>query len=115
MKKSRKIFAGIVLALASFLVSTSVEASDLCTGYGPQTPRDIDNRAGENKSRFSMAPSYTELNLCHLHFHVNAEHKSKDFSIYAGDGINGLGGGYQCNNSTSLTKSELQEPMTNFC
>ena len=48
MKKSRKIFAGIVLALV--LVSTSVEASDVCMGYGPQTPRDIDNRAGENIS-----------------------------------------------------------------
>jgi hypothetical protein len=55
MKKSRKIFAGIVLALVSFLISTSVEASDVCMGYGPQTPRDIDNRAGENKSNISMA------------------------------------------------------------
>jgi len=89
--------------------------SDVCKGYPPQAPRDIDNRAGENTSSFSMSPSYTELNLCHLHFHVNAEHKSKDFSIYAGDGVNGFGGGYKCNDSTSLTKAELQAPKTNFC
>ena len=115
MKKSRKIFAGIVLALVLVLVSTNVEASDVCMGYGPQTPRDIDNRAGENKSIISMAPNYTEMNLCNIHFHVNAEHKAKDFSIYAGDGVNGLGGGYQCNDSASLTKAELKAPQTIFC
>ena len=115
MKKSRKIYTGIVLVLGLVLFSASVKADDVCKGYGPQAPRDLDNRAGENKSNFSLAPNYTELNLCHLHFHVNAEHKAKDFSIYAGDGVNGLGGGYKCNDSTSLTKSELQEPKTNFC
>jgi len=115
MKKRKKIHTGIVLVWGLVLVAANITAGDVCKGYPPQAPRDIDNRAGENKSRFSMAPSYTELNLCNLHFHVNAEHKSKDFSIYAGDGINGLGGGYQCNKSTSLTKSELQAPKTNFC
>jgi len=115
MKKSRKISTGIVLVLGLVLVSTSVEAGDVCKGYGPQAPRDIDNRTGENKSTFSMAPNYTEMNLCHLHFHVNAENKAQDFSIYAGEGVNGLGGGYKCNDSTSLTKAELQAPKTNFC
>ena len=115
MKKSNKNYTVIVFVLCLVLVSASIEAGDVCKGYGPQAPRDIDNRAGENKSNFSLAPNYTELNLCDLHFHVNAEHKAKDFSIYAGDGVNGLGGGYKCNDSTSLTKSELQEPKTNFC
>jgi len=115
MKKRIKIYPGILLVLVLVLVSANISASDVCEGYGPQAPRDIDNRAGENKSNFSLAPNYTELNLCDLHFHVNAEHKAKDFSIYAGDGVNGLGGGYKCNDSTSLTKSELQEPKTNFC
>ncbi|MGD8952726.1 MAG: delta-class carbonic anhydrase [Desulfobacterales bacterium] len=117
MEKRKKNFTSIVLVLvlALVLVSANISASDVCMGYGPQTPRDIDNPAGENKSIISMAPNYTEMNLCNLHFHVNAEHKAKDFSIYAGDGVNGLGGGYKCNDGESLTNSELQKPATNFC
>ncbi len=55
------------------------------------------------------------MNLCNLHFHTNAEHKSKDFSVYVGDGEQGHGGGYQCNDSKLLTKSELQTPEINYC
>jgi hypothetical protein len=47
------------------------------------------------------------MNLCNIHFHVNAEHKAKDFSIYAGEGEHGHGGGYQCNDTKNLTKKEL--------
>ena len=115
MKTSNIICTIIVFILSWVLVSASISAGDVCKGYGPQAPRDIHNRAGENKSNYSPAPNYAEMNLCDLHFHVNAEHKAKDFSIYAGDGVNGLGGGYECNDSRSLTKSELQEPKTNFC
>jgi len=115
MKYSNTISTSIVFVLCLLLVSASFAAGDVCKGYGPQAPRDIDIHAGENKSNFSLAPNYTELNLCDLHFHVNAEHKAKDFSVYAGAGANGLGGGYKCNDSTSLTMSELQAPKTNLC
>ena len=83
-----------------------------CEGYGPQTPRDIDKVAGENKRIFTVASKYTDLNLCNIHFHTNAEHKAKDFSIFAGEGEYG---GYQCNMSKSLTKAELAEPAKNAC
>ncbi len=86
-----------------------------CVGFGPQAPRDIDNRAGENKLIFSLAPSHTEMNLCNIHFHSHAEHKAKDFSIYAGEGDHGHGGGYQCLDSTSLTVAELKAPQKNHC
>lgn len=91
-------------------------AGDACVGYGPQTPRDIDNVSGENARDFSLAPESEKLNLCNIHFHNNAEHKAKDFSIYAGKGDNGYGGGYQCNDSKSLNKAELA-PMKgkNYC
>ncbi|MFZ2540692.1 MAG: delta-class carbonic anhydrase [Gallionella sp.] len=87
----------------------------VCEDFGPQTPRDIDNKAGDNKHNFSLAPSYTEMNLCNIHFHNNAEHKAKDFSIYAGEGDHGHGGGYQCEMSKSLTKAELEAPTKNVC
>lgn len=82
-------------------------AAPACTGFGPQTPRDIDSKAGANKRAISMAPDYKQLNLCNIHFHEGAEHKAKEFSIYAGDGHEGYGSGYQCNSSKSLSKAEM--------
>lgn len=86
-----------------------------CEGYGPQTPRDIDNATGTNNRIFSIAPASSEMNLCNIHFHNNAEHKAKDFSVYAGDGDHGNGGGYQCNDSKNLSKAELMPPKENVC
>ncbi|MFK7975432.1 MAG: delta-class carbonic anhydrase [Halioglobus sp.] len=86
-----------------------------CEGYGPQTPRDIDSLAGENSRVFSLAPDYTEMNLCNIHFHQNAEHKAKDFAIYAGKGKKGVGGGYQCAMSQTLSKAELKAPRKEIC
>jgi hypothetical protein len=97
------------------LISPIVLAEDACKGYGPQAPRDIDNHAGDNKNIFSIGPDYQDMNLCNIHFHTNAEHKAKDFSLYAGDGEYGHGGGYQCNDSDSLAKSELRAPKINYC
>ena len=71
--------------------------------------------AGDNKRVFSIAPDYQEMNLCNIHFHANAEHKAKDFAIYAGEGNNGVGGGYQCAISKELTAAELAPPKENFC
>lgn len=120
MRTERIINVCIVLALVLFIAMPSMAgdqsvSGDVCTGYGPQAPRDIDNRSGENPRIFSIAPSCREMNLCNIHFHVNAEHKAKDFSIYAGDGEHGHGGGYQCVSSKSLTKEELKEPEQNNC
>lgn len=91
-----------------------------CEGFGPQAPRDIDHKEGLNKRIFSTTPSYKEMNLCNIHFHNNAEHKAKAFSIYAGAGgghgaHGGKGGGYQCNISKSLTPAELMPTQTEIC
>ncbi len=76
--------------------------SELCTGFGPQTPRDIDSKAGTNMKMFAMAPESTSMNLCNIHFHKNAEHRAADFSIPARDGA----AGFQCNASATLTDAE---------
>jgi hypothetical protein len=119
MRAIRLDHIGIILVLglisAISMAADQSTSGDACVGFGPQTPRDIDNSAGENTRIFSLAPSYTELNLCNLHFHVNAEHKAKDFSIYAGDGDHGHGGGYQCLDSKSLRTAELKAPKENHC
>ncbi len=60
-------------------------------GYGPQAPRDISSKNGKNDRRFNTAPPSSQMNLCNIHFHNNAEHKGGEFTTYAG---NGDGHGY---------------------
>ncbi len=83
-------------------------------GFGPQSPRDIDDPRGNNKRIFSEAPAYTKMNLCNIHFHKNAEHKGKHFSHYAG---NGDGHGYQSGYKYSghLSKAELAPTSHKIC
>lgn len=109
------VFASVFSITMPCLAADQAVTDEVCKGYGPQTPRDIDDKAGENTRVFSIAPSYKDMNLCNIHFHVNAEHKAKDFSIYAGEGDHGHGGGYQCNDSKSLTEEELKKPEKNNC
>ena len=65
-------------------------------GFGPQSPRDISAFVGSNARVFNAAPAYTEMNLCNIHFHKNAEHKGGEFVKYAGNGDgHGFDTGYQ--------------------
>jgi hypothetical protein len=104
---------GAALLLAP--AGVAAESDPICEGFGPQTPRDIDARAGENPRVFAPAPSYDKLNLCNIHFHKHAEHRAKEFAIAAGEGENGIGGGFQCAISKSLSAAELTAPATNHC
>lgn len=51
---------------------------------GPQAPRDIDSRRGTNKTLFRTAFKTNKMNLCDIHYHWNAEHKSKAYSTFIG-------------------------------
>lgn len=127
MKSVRSSQACIVFAMSAFLASTMAHAgADIdeghghsaaaCAGFGPQTPRDIDNPKGENKRVFTKAPGYKEMNLCNIHFHKNAEHKAKDYSIYAGKGDgHGYETGYVCNMSKQLSPAELKATAKPIC
>jgi len=78
-------------------------------GFGPQSPRDIDSMAGQNSRAFNAAPAYTEMNLCNIHFHKNAEHKGGEFTRYAGNGDGkGHRSGYMFNGY--LSSAELTQP-----
>ncbi|WP_319530064.1 delta-class carbonic anhydrase [uncultured Cohaesibacter sp.] len=99
-------------ALAGFaalmaLATGAAHAADICQGFGPQTPRDISQKEGSNPRLFNLAPSFEKMNLCNIHTHTNAEHKGPGFSIFAGDGEHG---GYKCNDSDSLSRTELMDP-----
>jgi len=80
------------------------EAGDLCLDFGPQTPRDISFLDGTNAVTFPVAPPASEMNLCNIHTHTNAEHKGPGFSIFVDDTDNG---GYACNDTANLTAAEL--------
>lgn len=83
-------------------------------GFGPQTPRDIDSSAGNNKRVFSPAPASTEMNLCNIHFHKNAEHKGGEFTTYAGNGDgHGYLSGYKY--SGHLSAAELEPVHNDVC
>lgn len=75
-------------------------------GYGPQAPRDLDSAAGNNRRVFSIAPPASEMTLCDIHFHENAEHKGGEFTTYAGNGDgHGYGTGFKYDGT--LTEAEL--------
>ncbi|MEQ8286245.1 delta-class carbonic anhydrase [Thalassospira sp.] len=65
-------------------------------GYGPQSPRDINALGGANHRSFSMAPAASNMALCDIHFHENAEHKGGQFTTFAGNGDgHGYGTGFK--------------------
>jgi len=83
-------------------------------GFGPQSPRDIDASAGNNKRLFTVSPASTEMNLCNIHFHKNAEHKGGEFTKYAGNGDgHGFQSGYKY--SGELIASELKSTGHDIC
>jgi hypothetical protein len=103
-------------ALAAAEEHGPAAGAPVCTGFGPQTPRDIDSLVGSNKRVVIKSPKSAEMNLCNIHFHKNAEHKAKAFSIYAGDGDgHGYESGYQCGISKELSKSELMPTASPIC
>jgi hypothetical protein len=102
MGTGRRLAFGLAVAAAG-----PAAAQEICQGYGPQTPRDISATAGENPRVFTLAPEATRMNLCNIHFHVNAEHKGPGFSVFAGYGEHG---GFRCNGTDALTEAELASP-----
>ncbi|MEH8018224.1 delta-class carbonic anhydrase [Rheinheimera muenzenbergensis] len=83
-------------------------------GFGPQSPRDITSKAGDNPVIFSPAPAFEKMNLCNIHFHKNAEHKGGEFTKYAGNG-DGHGGQSGYIYSGKLTEAELTPVASAIC
>jgi hypothetical protein len=102
-----RISAGVLALAAATGFASTAPAQELCQGYGPQTPRDISDVTGSNKRVFSLAPPASEMNLCNIHTHTNAEHKGPGFSVFVSDADDG---GYQCNDASELTAEELTDP-----
>ena len=83
-------------------------------GFGPQAPRDISTFVGSNPRVFGIAPGYTEMNLCNIHFHKNAEHKGGEFTQYAGNGDgHGYDTGYRY--TGHLSAAELKPTLEPIC
>lgn len=84
----------------------ALAASTDGAGFGPQSPRDIDEVSGNNRRVFETAPAYTGMNLCNIHFHESAEHKGGEFTTYRGNG-DGAGSSTGYVYSGELTDAEL--------
>jgi len=75
-------------------------------GYGPQSPRDLAMKKGTNKRVFVAAPPVTQMNLCNIHFHKNAEHKGGQFTTFVGPGDgHGFETGYKYSGKLSALES----------
>lgn len=86
--------------------NAKLESNARGSGFGPQSPRDLSFRDGENRRIFAYAPERQALNLCNIHLHENAEHRGGEFTTYAGNGDGqGNGGGFKFNGT--LTGAEL--------
>ena len=79
-------------------------SAELCVGMGPQTPRDISSTSGLNTEAFPMAPAASEMHLCNIHTHTNAEHKGPGFSMFVSSADDG---GFACNGTPNLSEAEL--------
>ncbi len=83
-------------------------------GFGPQSPRDLNEHEGSNLRVFSPAPAHTQMNLCNIHFHKNAEHSGGEFTSYAGNGDGkGYNSGFRYNGT--LTAAQLAPTSTAIC
>lgn len=104
----------VLITAAVLIISSTVaaKAADDCQGAGPQTPRDITENAGSNQSVFSLAPRSQKMNLCDIHFHKQAEHRSDDYSLSAG--VFDFGG-FRCNDTKKLKLAELTPLNENHC
>lgn len=102
MIKSRQSL--LIAAVTAAGLAGPAVAGEICSGYGPQTPRDIALTAGTNARVFALAGSTENMNLCNIHGHRNAEHKGPGFSVSGGEGEHG---GWKCNGSDSLTEAEM--------
>ena len=98
----------VIFFLAFVFEITGAQAQNICVGYGPQSPRDIDQKSGKNQVLFSPAPDYKDMNLCNIHFHTNSEHKGSNFSAPPAAGEFG----FRCN---ATTQPELVPLENNHC
>ncbi|WP_369985419.1 delta-class carbonic anhydrase [Thalassolituus sp.] len=126
----RSLIAGLILVPAIAIAgysSTVVVSDDVIAeqrkrlaentagqGFGPQSPRDIDQLDGENANQFQAAPVHTAMNLCNIHFHIGAEHKGGEFTTYAGNG-NGQGAGTGYLYDGTLSKKQLKPTKGKVC
>ena len=89
---------------AAAVVAQAPAGAQHCVHLGPQAPRDIANTSGLNTQAFPLAPPATEMNLCNIHTHTNAEHKGPGFSVFVSDADDG---GFACNETPELGAAEL--------
>ena len=104
-------------AVADEVIAAQREALEANTnekGYGPQSPRNIDDLYGESPILFTASLPAEDMNLCNIHFHENAEHQGGEFTEFAGNGDgHGYGSGYKY--SGSLTEAELTATTEDVC
>lgn len=91
----------ILLIVYFLIVKISHGLSAECSKVGPQAPRDLEKLEGNSRVNYSPALPSSEMNLCNIHFHANAEHKARGYSSLRGQKKHM---GYICNESAKNKK-----------
>lgn len=107
--KKLLLFTLMALVVSCSNTKEKMESMENC---GPQTPRDISNKAGTNPVTFATAPKSSKLNLCNIHFHKNAEHKGPEFSINKGEGKHD---GFACNMKVDRSMKKFKKMGPGAC
>jgi len=104
----KPLFCLALAATTTLALSHTAMAADpvACEVAGPQTPRDIASLLGNRTPDAPFAPPASEMNLCNIHTHTNAEHKGPGFSLFVSPYENG---GYACNDTENLTGNEMKK------
>jgi hypothetical protein len=84
-------------------------ADEVCAGFAPQAPRDLQDSYGENVLVFPFAPRPEVMNVCNIHFHRGAEHRAAEFAESDDHG------GYRCMLSARLSEAERAPLEVNAC
>ncbi|WP_435228761.1 delta-class carbonic anhydrase [Pseudopelagicola sp. nBUS_20] len=83
----------------------ALKAATLNMGHGPQSPRDLNQRAGKNRRVFGEAPVVANMSICDIHFHESAEHRGGSFTKFAGNGDgHGYGTGFKYDGDLSASE-----------
>ena len=104
MKLKSALAIALLLTTPQALADGHGHSEKLCLDAGPQTPRDISNGYGLNTVTFPGAPASSEMNLCNIHSHTQAEHRGPGFNIPSPSAEEP---GFICNDTSNLTPAEL--------
>lgn len=110
----RRLLTGVCLSVSSLLFVPAASAEQ-CEDFGPQSPRSLMRGEGSNPRLFSAAPEPAAMQLCNIHFHHGAEHKSEAYSVALSHVPEYGAAGYGCGIAATLSETQRRATESPVC